>query len=34
MKNYKICKKKKKNRIEVNIFVVVNLKLCKNFWLG
>lgn len=33
MKNYKICKKKK-NRIEANIFVVANLKPCKNFWPG
>lgn len=31
MKNYKICKKKK-NRIEANIFVVANLKPCKIFW--
>lgn len=34
MKNYKICKKKKKNRIEANIFVVANLKPCKSFWPG
>lgn len=25
---------KKKNRIEANIFVVANLKPCKNFWPG
>lgn len=33
MKNYKIFKKKK-YRIEANIFVVANLKPCKNFWPG
>lgn len=33
MKNYKIFKKKK-YRIEANIFVVANLKPCKNVWPG